>query len=159
MFVAIVLAFSLAVTTFAFHYRVLLWLGSYTPKLVTPKLVMRTQIRVLFIIIVLFFTHVIEIGFYGAVYAWSVLGLGLGTFDGATVNGPMSYLYYSGVIYTSLGLGDILPVGHIRFITAIETLNGLLLITWSTSFTFLAMGQFWQCDSGHGRQRENPESN
>jgi len=151
MFVATALALGLVVTTFVFHYRILIWLGSYT-----PKLVMHTQTRVLFIVIVLFFAHVVEIGFYAAVYAWSVLGLELGRFDGASVIGPMSYLYYSGVVYTSLGLGDILPVGHIRFITAVETLNGLLLITWSASFTFLAMGRLWQWDCSHGRKDEVP---
>ena len=42
-----------------------------------------------------------------------------------------------------VGLGDIEPQGHIRFITAVEALNGFLLITWSASFTFLAMGRLW----------------
>jgi hypothetical protein len=63
------------------------------------------------------------------------------------IDDAMSYLYYSGVIYTTLGLGDIQPEGHIRFITAMEALNGFLLITWSASFTFLAMGRLWTWDS------------
>ncbi len=101
------------------------------------------ETRVLFIVLVLFVAHIIEIAFYGLAYAGSVQILGLGSFMGAEVNDVMSYLYYSGVIYTSLGLGDIYPLGHIRFITAMETLNGFLLITWSASFTFLAMGRLW----------------
>ena len=52
-------------------------------------------------------------------------------------------MYYSIVTYTSLGLGDVYPVGHIRFITGIEVLNGLMLITWSASFTFIAMKRLW----------------
>jgi Ion channel len=142
MLLAFVLAFSLVAVTFVFHYRVLLLLSSYTPRLKLPK-----QTQVLVIIIALFCTHIVEIGFYAVIYSWSVVGLELGVFTGAPVGDPMSYLYYSGVIYTSLGLGDIYPEGHIRFITAMETLNGLLLITWSASFTFLAMGHLWQWEN------------
>ena len=135
---AILFAFTLVVLTFVFHFRMLLWLGRRVPDL---NLTM--QSRVLFIVLVLFVVHILEIAFYGVAYAVSVLVFDLGTFHGAEVNDVMSYLYYSGVIYTSLGLGDIYPEGHIRFITAMETLNGFLLITWSASFTFLAMGRMW----------------
>lgn len=142
MTLAIALAFSLVAATFAFHYRVLLWLGSNTQKLNLER-----QSQVLVIVIVLFLAHIVEIGFYAMAYSWSVSSLQLGEFQGAPVGDPMSYLYYSGVIFTTLGLGDIQPEGHIRFITAMEALNGFLLITWSASFTFLAMGRLWPWDS------------
>ena len=142
MIVAIVLAFSLVAVTFTFHYRVLLWLGLNTPKMNLP-----TQTQVLVIVVVLFLTHIVEIAFYAKTYSWSVSSLKLGMFQGAPVGDAMSYLYYSGVIYTTLGLGDIQPEGHIRFITAMEALNGFLLITWSASFTFLAMGRLWPWDN------------
>jgi len=146
MLIAVLLALSLIATTFVFHFRVLLWLGRYA-----PRFNLRTETQVLTIVLVLFFTHLVEIGLYALIYSWSVLGLELGLFKGAPVNDPMNYLYYSGVIYTTLGLGDIHPEGHIRFITAIEALNGFLLITWSASFTFLAMGRLWQWDNcGNG---------
>jgi hypothetical protein len=147
MIIAIALAFCLVAITFVFHYRVLLLLGTYVPDVVE-----RTQSRVLFIVIVLFFAHIVEIGFYAVVYALAISSMELGTFDGASVTSPMSYLYYSGVIYTSLGLGDIYPAGHVRFITAVETLNGLMLITWSASFTFIAMGRLWQFDHCRDQQ-------
>jgi hypothetical protein len=140
MLIAVSLALFLVMLSFIFHYRVLLWLGSFAPTLkLTP------EAQVLVVVIILFFAHIIEIGFYGAAYYWSVAGLELGIFRGANLTDPMSYLYYSGVIYTSLGLGDIVPEGHIRFITAMEALNGFLLITWTASFTFLAMGRLWTC--------------
>lgn len=141
MYLGIALASILVVLTFIFHYRVLLYLGSYI-----PKLGVQTQVQVLFIVIALFFAHIVEIGFYAVMYNWSVETLSLGEFKGAPVTDPMSYFYYSGVIYTSLGLGDIYPEGHIRIITATETLNGFLLITWSASFTFLSMGRLWPWD-------------
>ncbi len=150
MIFAIVLAFSLVAVTFTFHYRVLLWLGLNTPKMNLP-----TQTQVLVIIVVLFLTHIVEIGFYAITYSWSVSSLKLGMFQGAPVGDAMSYLYYSGVIYTTLGLGDIQPEGHIRFITAMEALNGFLLITWSASFTFLAMGRLWPWDDRCGISTDN----
>ena len=141
MILAIVLAFSLVAASFVFHYRVLLWLGSNTKKYNLEK-----QSQVLVIVIALFLAHIVEIGFYAMTYSWSVSSLQLGGFQGTQVGDPMSYLYYSGVIFTTLGLGDIQPEGHIRFITALEALNGFLLITWSASFTFLAMGRLWPWD-------------
>jgi hypothetical protein len=138
MILAMLLSIFLVAITFLFHYRVLLWLGFNT-----PKLGIQTQTQVLVIVLVLFVAHLTEIGFYAIVYHLSVSTLGLGQFQGAPADDSMSYLYYSGVIYTTLGLGDIHPQGHIRFITATEALNGFLLITWSASFTFLAMGRLW----------------
>lgn len=150
---AIVLAFSLVAVTFVFHYRVLLWLGQNTPKMKLP-----TQTQVLVIVIVLFLAHIVEISFYAMTYSWSVSSLELGIFRGAPVGGAMSYLYYSGVIYTTLGLGDIQPEGHIRFITAMEALNGFLLITWSASFTFLAMGRLWPWDDLYDDRKNQSKS-
>ena len=138
MIVAITLAFALVALTIAFHYRVLLWLGD-----TTPKMKLSTQLQVLVIVVALFMTHLVEIAFYAAVYSLSVTTLHIGEFVGAPVSDAMSFMYYSGVIYTTLGLGDIQPEGHIRFITAMEALNGFLLITWSASFTFIAMGKLW----------------
>lgn len=138
MTLTILIAFSLVAVTFVFHYRVLLWLS-----LAVQKLKIETTTQVLMIVLVLFLAHLIEIGVYAVAYAGSVNVLDLGEFQGSLVNDAMSFLYYSGVIYTTLGLGDIQPVGHIRFLTATEALNGFLLITWSASFTFLAMGHLW----------------
>lgn len=138
MIAAAVLAFSLVIITFAFHYQVLLWLSA-----VSQKYHFERQSQVLVIVIVLFLVHIIEIGFYAVVYFVSISLLDLGLFEGALSDNAMNYLYYSGVIYTTLGLGDIQPIGHVRYITAIEALNGFLLITWSASYTFLAMGRLW----------------
>lgn len=47
------------------------------------------------------------------------------------------------VVQQGVGFGDLLPVGAIRMLSAAEGLAGLALITWSASFTFLAMQRFW----------------
>jgi hypothetical protein len=38
------------------------------------------------------------------------------------------------------------PVGPIRFLTGMEAVVGLTLITWSASFTFLKMQKYWDHD-------------
>lgn len=59
---------------------------------------------------------------------------------GRTIADPLDYFYFSIVSYTSLGHGDVFPSGHLRFITGVEALNGLLLIAWSGSFIYIVMG-------------------
>ena len=63
MMLAILLAMLLVILTFLFHYRMLLWLSDYTPRLNIPD-----QTRVLMVILVLFLTHITEIGFYAVAY-------------------------------------------------------------------------------------------
>ena len=54
--------------------------------------------------------------------------------------------HYEGLRILSLALDrqwirprDIYPIGDIRLLASIEALNGLLLVAWSGSFTYLAM--------------------
>ena len=44
---------------------------------------------------------------------------------------------------TGLGYGDMVPVGSVRLLTAAEALNGLVLLGWSVSFTYLIMQRYW----------------
>ncbi len=53
-------------------------------------------------------------------------------------------IYFLFVTYTTVGYGDLVPVGPIRFIAATEALNGWVLLGWSASFTFLEMQRFWR---------------
>lgn len=45
--------------------------------------------------------------------------------------------------YTTLGTGDIEPHGDLRYLTGLESLTGLVLITWSASFLYLEMTRYW----------------
>jgi hypothetical protein len=42
-----------------------------------------------------------------------------------------------------MGFGDIHPVGLIRFLSGLEGLTGIVLITWSASFMYIEMQKFW----------------
>lgn len=52
--------------------------------------------------------------------------------------------YFSCITYTSLGFGDIVPLGWLRLIAGLEALLGLVLITWTASFLYLEMTRYWQ---------------
>lgn len=96
------------------------------------------------IIFALLALHSVEIWCYGLVY-WGLIRIpGAGFVQGehglATL---FDALYLSATTYTTLGFGDLAPVGAIRFVSGMESLTGLLLITWSASFTYLQMSRHW----------------
>jgi hypothetical protein len=53
-------------------------------------------------------------------------------------------IYLSAVTFSTVGFGDLAPVGPIRFVSGTEALTGFILITWSASFLYLEMEQFWR---------------
>lgn len=58
---------------------------------------------------------------------------------------------FSAETYSSLGYGEVIPGGALRLLAGVEVLNGLLLIGWSASFTYIAMERFWR-DAGEKNQ-------
>ena len=51
--------------------------------------------------------------------------------------------FFSFTTPTALGFGDIEPTGNLRYLTGIESLTGLVLITWTASFLFVEMQRYW----------------
>lgn len=138
MIIAAIMTVSLVVGTFLFHYAVLRWLSGGM-----ARIPMTAGSRILVIVLVALLAHLIEVGLYAGAYGIGTGTLALGGFGGRTVAEPLDYFYFSIVSYTSLGLGDIVPTAHFRFIAGVEALNGLLLIAWSGSFIYIAMGRLW----------------
>jgi hypothetical protein len=52
-------------------------------------------------------------------------------------------IYFSASVFTTVGFGDIVPVGAIRTMVGTEGVAGLTLITWSASYTFIEMLKRW----------------
>jgi hypothetical protein len=99
--------------------------------------------RIVILIICLLLLHIIEIWIFGVTY-FVLLNFGdAGELVGATQMGILDCVYYSASVFTTLGFGDIVPIGPIRFMTGTEALSGLTFITWSASFTFLEMLKTW----------------
>ncbi len=87
--------------------------------------------------------HVLEIGLYGLAFYLLVQSGEQGDLIGSADNSLGDCLYFSISNYTSLGMGDIQPSGQLRFVSGLEALTGLVLITWTASFLFLEMQKIW----------------
>jgi len=96
------------------------------------------------LILLLLTTHVGEIWIFGFSYYVAERFIEAGTLVGPRSEGFIEYVYFSSVTYTTIGYGDLVPLGPLRFMAAIEALTGLLMITWSASLTYLEMRRFWK---------------
>ncbi len=125
----------LAGVSVLFHYeclclldRMIEFFGSYRRRLLATM-------------IGLLLAHIVEIWFYAGAYA--LLGnyseFGMIHLELAGGTSPFDSVYYSAMVYTTVGFGDMVPSGGFRLITATEALVGLSLITWSASFTYFQM--------------------
>ncbi len=136
-FLASLLAALLAGVCVVVHFEALSTLARMERLPVSPR------VNLLLIMFGLLFAHVVEIWIYAGGY-W----LATGPFElGSLAGGDGTWfglLYYSSVVYTTVGFGDVLPTDGIRMITSSQGLTGLALITWSASFTFLEMQRVWK---------------
>mgnify|MGYP004705092983 CR=1 FL=1 len=128
----------LVVTSTLLHYESLRLLSGWI-----PHLRIRPRARLLAVIFGVFVGHLLEIACYALAFYYLHDQFSLGSFGGKFVDNFASYFYFSAESYTSIGMGDIYPLGPLRLITGIEALNGLLLVGWSASFTYLAMQRYW----------------
>jgi hypothetical protein len=128
----------LLVATTVIHYEVLRLLTAGL-----PVLRIRPRLQLVFVIIGAFGAHFAEILLYGVAYYLLATVFDIG---GMGNPGPLPFtrcLYFSAETYTTLGYGDVLPHGDLRLLAGLEALNGMLLIGWTASYTFLSMERFW----------------
>jgi hypothetical protein len=128
----------LLLATTVIHYEVLRLLTA-----ALPALRIRPRVQLVFVIIGAFGAHFVEILLYGAAYYVLAAAFHIGSMGNP---GPLPFtrcLYFSAETYTTLGYGDVLPHGDLRLLAGLEALNGMLLIGWTASYTFLAMERLW----------------
>jgi hypothetical protein len=132
--------------TILIHYEVLRATSEFLPG---PRH-LGIRGRMILVVFACFLAHTIEVWVY-ALGFW-LLGDELklvSTVGNAPVR-LIDYVYFSATTYTSLGFGDVYPAGDARLLAGVEALNGLLLIAWSASFTYLVMEKFWPLHLGRG---------
>lgn len=139
MFLAIFASLLLVVSTTFVHYEVLRGLNFGLPRLRGPS-----RTKLLAVILAAFVAHATEIALYGGALYILVQWLHAGRLAGVAGFSLVNCMYFSAETYTSLGFGDLTPTGPLRLLAGVETLNGLLLIGWSASFTYISMERFWQ---------------
>ena len=121
------------------HYEFLRMLSVWLPKLKIPL-----RPRIVVGIFGAMIAHVIEIWLFAFAFYFMLESRQFGSFGGNFDGSLLDCSYFSFTTYTSLGFGDIEPLGQIRFLVALEALTGLVLITWTASFMFLEMTKFWK---------------
>lgn len=100
----------------------------------------RKVLHAIFGVMALHITHIWIFGFT----VWGLLHLpSTGSVSGMHPIDLLDAVYLAATSYTTLGFGDLAPVGPIRFLPGIMALTGFVLITWSASFTYLEMSRDW----------------
>ena len=139
-FISTLVTITLVFLTVLFHYEVLRLISE-----LIPKLTIQPRLRILVVIYGAFLAHTLEVWLFGTTYYLLDTYFNVGTFSTLSQNKMefFDFVYFSVVVYTSVGFGDIYPIGHMRLIAGVEALTGLLMIGWSASFIYLIMEKFW----------------
>lgn len=99
--------------------------------------------RVILLILCLLIMHVVEIWLFGGTYYLLLRYFDTGAIAGIDPLNLFDCVYYSAMVYTTIGFGDLVPTGGVRLMTGMQGVTGLVLITWSASYTFLVMQRTW----------------
>jgi hypothetical protein len=134
----------LLLLTTTIHYEALRLLA-YT----LPRIAMRGRAKLVLVILGTFVAHALEMFLYALTFWLLAHWLGAGNLGASGATTFAGCLYFSAETFTSLGYGDIVPTGALRLLAGMEALNGLLLIGWSASYTYLSMERLW-LDPGSG---------
>lgn len=104
----------------------------------------RMRLSVALAVILATIAHILEVLVFAA--GWYIL-IEMGTVT-LSIPAPTigDIVYFSGSVYTSLGLGDIIPVGNGRYLVVLEVVTGLVLITWTATFSLYQMREHWMAD-------------
>lgn len=143
----ILLTLGLVGTTVLIHYEAMQWAALR----VLPRLnFLPTRSLVIVGVLVCMAAHFVEVMMFAAVlFVLSRLGFTVGYDDGLR-RSFLDFVNASIESYTSLGLVDSnrMTPAH-RLVSGAEALTGLVMITWSASFTYLLMERYWR--QRHGR--------
>ena len=143
--ISIIISLLLVAATVLMHYELLQFAGTLPGRLTGP-----TRSRLIIVIGVVVVAHVLEAGLYAVAYYVLHTHFDIGGLAGHLEGDLLDFFYFSMATYTTLGIGDLHPSGAMRLVAGVESLNGLVLIGWSASFTYLTMEEFW------GTKREVP---
>lgn len=135
--VFLVNVFIIAITV-AIHYEFL-----HRMTLLMPRLKMLHRFRIVLGVFVALTAHAAEVWIFGISYYFMNRAEDWGYLEGNFDGSLMDCVYFSFTAYSTLGTGDIVPFGDLRFLSALESLTGLVLITWTASFLYLEMTRYW----------------
>lgn len=132
---------ALVVSAVLLHYEALTVIG----RLLKTR-VLHHRIKILALVFALIGVHVLDIALFAMGYFALSLEPVFGTILPAGRMTFADFAYFSAITYTTVGYGDFVPTGAIRFVCGVEALAGFVLITWSASFMFIEMQRYWGRD-------------
>ena len=142
MLIAYLINSALVAMAVMIHYEML-----YRLSRLMPILVIKHRFRLVVGIFGALIAHIAEIWMFAFGYYFLIRFTSLGSLtvfnSGETIHSVLDCVYYSFVTYTTLGFGDLIPTGSLRFLTGLESLTGLVLITWTASFMYFEMQKYW----------------
>jgi hypothetical protein len=137
--IVVLLTLLIAGATIGLHYEALHQLNRRMPGWKLSK-----HPRILVMMFCLLGVHTAEIWLFGLGIFLALQVQGLGELVGTESGRVLDAVYASATTYTTLGYGDLVPKGAVRFLFGTEALIGLMMITWSASFTFFEMQRYWR---------------
>lgn len=147
--VAALVTVTIVIICVGVHYEGLSVLSRWARIDISPP-----RLKIATLILGQLFLHVVEIWIFAVGYFLLAQKLRFGFLIqlpysdklSTEVTGFLDHVYFSAVVYSTLGFGDLIPEGPVRFLTGMEAVAGLVLITWSASFTFIEMQRYWGRD-------------
>ena len=136
--IAVFLSIVLVAATILVHYEAL---RMTSRSFVHWKIPVRA--RIIVVLAVAQMSHALQVLLYALVYLWLHHLDGNEFISGAENFNLENAFYFSISSYTTLGIGDLVPQGQLRIISGVEALNGLVMVGWTASFTYLTMEKFW----------------
>lgn len=121
------------------HYECLLRLNDWLPRLKVSS-----RSRIVAGVFGALLAHTLEVWVFALAYYLMAQADGWGSFSGNFDGSFMDCVYFSFTTYTTIGFGDISPGGNLKYLTGLQALTGLVLITWTASFLFLEMQKYWK---------------
>lgn len=121
------------------HYECLLRLNDGL-----PRLKLWSRFRIVLGVFGALLAHALEVWCFALAYYLMASTNGWGTLSGNFDGTFMDCVYFSFTTYTTIGFGDIIPSGDLKYLTGLEALTGLVMITWTASFLFLEMQKYWK---------------
>lgn len=112
-------------------------------SIVLPKLSIKPRFKIVLGVFGALLAHTIEVWVFASAYYFKLKAGVFGSMQGNFNGSLLDCVYFSFTSFTTLGFGDIVAIGDVRFLVGIESLTGLVLITWSASFLFYEMQRYW----------------
>jgi hypothetical protein len=139
--ITVLVTMTVVVSVVLLHYEGLSWFG----RLIKIR-ALHHRAKIIVLIFAQLGLHILEIWLFAVGFFLLTRAPEYGAILPSETLGFLDFVYFSAITYTTVGFGDFVPAGAIRFLCGMEALTGFVLITWSASFTFLEMQRYWGRD-------------